>query len=227
GIEIEGVDVSALYSASRQLVDQLEEEDGSLYIQITRGVQPRAHAYPEPGQLTPTVLMWARPLARPDSSTVSQGVPVMTVPDDRWANVWLKTVNLLPNILAKTKAQRQGCQEAIFVRDGFVTEGSSSNIFIVQGKTLRTTPVSNYILPGITRQIVIELANALGIAMDLRPFTVDELYQASEAFLSGTGTEILPIATVDGRRLPTKRVVTDQLMQAFEQEIVRSRQQTL
>ncbi len=201
GVGISGVDDEALMQARDRLMQQWPTGEAALYIQITRGVQKRSHAPPAPGVLAPTVLMWVRPVEPIASALVQQGVSVITVPDDRWAKVWIKTVGLLPNVLAKGKAQALGAYDAIFVRDGMVMEATSANVFAVFDGILATAPVTNYILPGITRQIVIELARANGYVVREEPFTVDELYQAQEVFLSGTLTEVLPVREVDGQRI--------------------------
>ena len=132
--------------------------------------------------------------------TVAQGVAAITVPDDRWAKVWIKTVGLLPNVLAKEAARDAGAFDAIFVRDGMVTESTSANVFIVRAGRLETAPVTNYILPGVTRSVVLELASELGIRAVERPFTVAEMRAADEVFLTGTLTEVLPVTTIDGVR---------------------------
>ncbi|PSR20980.1 MAG: amino acid aminotransferase [Sulfobacillus acidophilus] len=201
GVGISGVDDAALEQARDRLMQQWPTGEAALYIQITRGVQKRSHAPPAPGVLTPTVLMWVRPVEPIAPALVQHGVSVITVADDRWAKVWIKTIGLLPNVLAKGKAQSAGAYDAIFVRDGMVMEATSANVFAVFDGVLATAPVTNYILPGITRQVLIELARAHGYSVREEPFAVDELYRAQEVFLSGTLTEVLAVSEVDGRRI--------------------------
>lgn len=199
GIGIAAMDEVSLLKARDRLIQQLPAGEGALYVQITRGVQKRSHAPPAPGTLTPTVLMWVRPVEPIAPALVHQGVSVITVADDRWAKVWIKTTGLLPNVLAKGKAQAAGAYDALFVRDGMVMEATSANIFGVFDGILVTAPVTNYILPGITREVVIELARSNGYVVREEPFSADELYRAQEIFLTGTLTEVLPVTRVDGR----------------------------
>lgn len=201
GVGIEGVNFEELTSARDHLLSSAAEEEAALYIQVTRGTQRRTHAPPPPGSIAPTVLMWIRGVTPISQEMVNAGISVITVADDRWAKVWIKTIGLLPNVLAKGKAQAAGAFEAIFVRDGMVTEATSANVFMVKNGLLYTAPVSNYILPGITRQVVVELAREHGYTVIEEPFPVDAMYAADEIFLTGTLTEVLPITTVDGRRI--------------------------
>lgn len=202
GVHLPEVDLGELRQVAETLVADLEDStaEASLYLEITRGVHRRAHGFP-PAGTSPTVLMWVRPVVPISRQTIRDGVPMITVADDRWAKVWIKTVGLLPNVLAKHKAQEASAFDAIFIRDGMVTEATSANLFIVQDGVLRTAPTTNYILPGITRQVVLEMAAERGMAVDLRPFSYDELLAADEAFLTGTLTEVLPICSIDGKPL--------------------------
>lgn len=202
-VELPPVDLVSLRHVAEELVSRLDasESEASLYLEITRGTHRRSHGFPPAGSTEPTVLMWVRPVVPISRPTIEDGVPMISVADDRWAKVWIKTIGLLPNVLAKHKAQQAGVFDAIFIRDGMVTEATSANIFIVESGTLHTAPTTNYILPGITRQVVLELAAARGIAIDLTPFSYESLLDADEAFLTGTLTEVLPISEVDGHRL--------------------------
>lgn len=201
GVGIAGVEATALAEARDRLIQETPAQEAALYIQVTRGVQRRTHAPPPPGTIAPTVLMWVRAVEPIAAEKVDRGVSVITVPDDRWAKVWIKTIGLLPNVMAKGKAIEQGAFEAVFVRDGMVTEATSANIFRVKDSVLYTAPVSNYILPGITRQVTIELARQAGFVVVEEPFPVEDLYRADEVFLTGTLTEVLPITLVDGRAI--------------------------
>lgn len=202
GVRLPQVDLADLRRVAEKLVSGLEDrtKEASLYLEITRGTHRRAHGFP-PADTAPTILMWVRPVVPISLQTIRDGVPMITVADDRWAKVWIKTVGLLPNVLAKHKAQEASAFDAIFIRDGMVTEATSANVFIVQDGVLRTAPTTNYILPGITRQVVLEMAADRGLAVDLRPFAYEELLAADEAFLTGTLTEVLPICSIDGRPL--------------------------
>jgi D-alanine transaminase len=213
-LEFPPVDLDALRQAAEVLKREHDYEEGSLYIQISRGVHPRSHVFPPEGT-KPTVVMWIRPVDPVPAELLAEGVRVVTVPDDRWSKVWIKTVGLLPNVLAKEKARRMGAYEAIFVRDGVVTEASSANVFIVRDGVIRTAPETNYILPGITREVTLQIARELGLPLELKPFLPEEMYQADEAFLTGTNIGILPVTTVDGHYLGKPGPVTHRLLQAF------------
>ncbi len=201
GIGVGGVSDQELTEARDRLVGDVKTEEAALYIQITRGTQRRSHAPPPAGTIAPTVLMWVRPVDPIRADLVQNGVAVVTTADDRWAKVWIKTIGLLPNVLAKGKAIEAGAYEALFVRDGIVTEATSANVFRVSGGEIQTAPVTNYILPGITREVVIELARGAGMTVVEQPFPIEALYGADELFLTGTLTEVLPITRVDGRQI--------------------------
>ncbi len=208
------VRLEGLKAAAVALLREVEDEEVLVYIQISRGVQPRSHLFPGPST-PPTVLVWARPLVPLDAQVVAQGVSTVTAVDDRWAKVWIKTVGLLPNVMAKQAANDQGAFDAILVRDGMVTESTSANVFIVEAGVLRTAPVTNYILPGITRHIVLELAGELGMKVNLRPFSVAEMMNADEVFLTGTTTEVLAVREVDGHAIRRVGATSQKLLQAL------------
>ncbi|MCE2398004.1 MAG: aminotransferase class IV [Gemmatimonadetes bacterium] len=170
----------------------------SIYVQVTRGVAPRSHAFPNP-PVEPTVYGFASPYARPARERWEQGFEAITVPDQRWALAEIKAIALLPNCLAQQAASEAGVSDAILVRDGIALEGSHNNLFCVFGGELATAPKSNYILPGITRDFVIELAAGLGIPVRERSIGLGELYGADEVFFTGTTTEVRPCVRVDGR----------------------------
>ncbi|GBD41697.1 D-alanine aminotransferase [bacterium HR39] len=171
----------------------------TLYIQVTRGEAPRAHPFPK--GVHPRTVMVVRRLVPPSERDRAEGVAVLTAPEIRWARRDIKTVNLLANVLARQRAAEAGCREAVFVEaDGTVTEASAANLFIVdEAGVLRTHPADERILPGITRAVVLELARAHGLPVEERAFTLEELLRAREAFLTGTTSFVLPVATVDGR----------------------------
>ncbi len=179
--------------------------DGIVYLQISRGVARRDFAFPAPG-LKPTLVVTARGsdvarLAR----MAAEGVAVISVPDIRWGRVDIKSTALLPNVLAKQAAREQGAREAWLVdADGFVTEGASSNAWIVTDDgTLVTRPLGPDILPGVTRAGVRELAATQGLTLTERPFTLAEAYAAREAFITSASQIVLPVTRIDGRPIGT------------------------
>lgn len=185
---------------------RLLEENGLMqghalvYLEITRGsVSPRTHHFPPTGT-APTVFANAASFTPFDGQRIS-GVPVILAPDERWARCDIKSVNLLPNAMAKQLAVEAGAWETVFVRDGRVTEGTSSNCFAVIAGELRTHPATNAILGGVTRDVTLDCARALGIAIDERAFSVAELETADEAFLTSTTNDVMPIVRVDGERI--------------------------
>ncbi|MBX9846718.1 MAG: D-amino-acid transaminase [Xanthobacteraceae bacterium] len=174
---------------------------GIVYLQITRGVARRDHAFPPPGT-RPSVVVTARNLDFATAERLAgEGVAVISVPDNRWDRVDIKSVSLLPNVLAKQTAREQGAREAWFVdRQGFVTEGSSSNAWIVtRNGTVVTRQVDNAILKGITRTVVLDIIAAQGLKLDIRPFTMEEAQQAREAFITSASQTVMPVVKIDSR----------------------------
>ena len=174
---------------------------GIVYLQITRGVARRDHAFPPPG--TPSsVVVTARNLDLANTERLAaEGVAVISVPDNRWERVDIKSVSLLPNVLAKQAAREQGAREAWFVdKQGRVTEGSSSNAWIVtpDGKVV-TRHADHAILKGITRTVVLEVLAAQGLELEERPFTIEEAQAAREAFITSASQIVLPVVKIDGR----------------------------
>ena len=170
---------------------------GKVYIQITRGVAPRSHPFPEP--IIPTVVMTFREMMPLDERDVSHGVAAITVPDLRWGRCDIKSLNLLPNVLAKQQAQEARVFEAIFIRDGQVTEGTSSNVMGVWDHVLRTPALTNQILEGVTRNQVLKLARREGIPVQEGPIVATNLPEAQELFLIGTTIEVLPVTRLNGK----------------------------
>lgn len=191
-----------------------------VYLQVTRGVAPRSHV-PPPG-IQPTVIVVVRELVPVPAELRRQGVRVITVPETRWARRDIKSTNLLPNVLAKQQAAAAGAHEAIFVeRDGSVNEGASTNLFLVDGQQVVTPPLGPSILPGVTRNHVVELARRLGFEMIERRVEREELDRAHELFLVGTTTEVLGIVEVDGQSVAGGRVghVTQRLYEAYQADV--------
>jgi D-alanine transaminase len=184
---------------------------GTLYMQITRGVSKRALPFPD---ASPVLLAYCKELPRP-VELMKSGITAMTLPDIRWLRCDIKSLNLLPNILAKQEAVEHGFTEAILHRDGVVTECSASNIMIVHEGKLFTHPANHLILHGVTRQLVLKLAEQVGIEIELRAFTLEELSHADEAFLCGTTTEITPIISINNRPVGNR---WDKLAEAADEE---------
>lgn len=198
---------AALKIVMTDLVRRNRLADGLLYLQIGRGVAPRTHAFPNP-DVAPSLVMTVRPYPREiGEAKARKGVTVVTVPDNRWARVDVKTVSLLPNALAKQHATDVGAYEAWFVdRDGFVTEGTSTNAWIVtQDGTLVTRSAEGGILRGITRDVLIGLAAKEGLRLEERPFTPAEAIAAAEAFLTSTGHLVTSVVAVDGNKIGSGR----------------------
>ena len=174
-----------------------------IYIQLTRGVAPRDHLFP--ADTSPTMVMTVRPLPEPERNAFDAGVGVITVEDLRWGRCDIKTVNLLPNVMARQQARAAGASEAIFVQGGEVTEGAVSNVMIVRSGTVITPPAGRRILSGVTRGVVLDLARKEGIPVEEQTLGVDEFRAADEVFLTGTTLEILPVVRVDKTLIGTGR----------------------
>lgn len=216
GIDAALDDLETLHRELLERNDLAASEVSYVYLQITRGVAPRTHAFPaEP--VPPTVYAFANEYRRPAVDRWNQGFAAVTVPDRRWARVDIKTINLLPNVLAQQTAVEAGVADALFVRDGVALEGAHNNFFAVLGDRLVTHPASNVILHGITRGYIIDLARELGIDVVERPIQVEELATASEAFFTGTTTEVRPTVEIDGRAVGDGRVgpLTRRIHEAF------------
>lgn len=187
----------------------------TVYVQITRGPAPRTHAFPSASTLPTVHLSVAR--FQPPEEVRRIGATAVTQPDMRWARCHLKTVNLLPNVLAKQAALEADAWEAVFVRDGFITEGSSTNVFGVRGGELFTYPDCNYILSGITRRVIIGIAAELGLPVRETPILAGEAWSLDELFITGTTTDVLPIVRLDGRPIasgapgPVARLLQERL----------------
>ena len=187
--------------AQRLLAENdLHTGDGTLYIQVTRGAAPRAHAFPAAGT-QPTALIATKPFKNHPAAYWEQGVSALTVPDTRWTRCDIKSISLLPNVLANQQAKEAGAFEALFVRDEAVIEGSHSNLFGVLDGELITCAPSGHILNGITRLLVLEKARGLGLSVREAPIPRARLHNIEELFLSGTTTEVMPIVRVDGQAI--------------------------
>jgi D-alanine transaminase len=173
--------------------------DAVVYIQVGRGAAPRGHAFPR--NVRPSLIVTARRAGFPKPSELAQGASVITLPDGRWKRCDIKAVSLLANVLAKQAGAEAGCREAwLYDADGLVTEGSTSNAYIVdRDGRLVTHPLGPRILGGVTRSVVLELARAAGIEVVERPFSVEEATRAREAFLTSTSSLVLAVTSIDGR----------------------------
>ena len=192
---------AALTLVLKEAVRRNRVREGLLYLQVSRGVAKRDHAFPNP-PVRPSVVMTVSAVDRVASEArAAKGVGVVTTPENRWGRCDIKTVGLLPNALAKQKARAAGAAEAWFVDElGFVTEGASSNAWIVDGDgRLRTRDTNANILRGVTRGTLLEVIRREGLEVDERPFTPAEAVAAKEAFITGAGTLVLPVIAVDGK----------------------------
>ncbi len=182
----------------RLLLTGLEQSgypEGKIYIQLTRGVAPREHGFPVNAE--PTVFLSFREMKALPIEFPHNGVKVITLPDIRWDRCDIKSLNLLPNVLAKQQAQEVSAFEAIFVRNGLVIEGATSNIFLVKDGQLRTPERNHFVLAGVTQQQIISLAQENGLPVQFERISPEALYQADEVFLVGTTIEVLPVVKVD------------------------------
>lgn len=207
----------ALEQGLLELIRADELSEGIVYLQLTRGTAPRAHPFPATADTAPALTAFTKPLPRP-LAALEAGVSVISLPDIRWLRCDIKSLNLLPNVLARQEAAERGAAEAVLHRDGVVTECSASNIAIVQNGVIRTHPANNLILHGITRAVALRLADELGVPFEERAFTLEELAAADEAFLLGTTVEITPVVKVDDNPIGGGRPgpVTRRLQEAFE-----------
>jgi len=181
-----------------RLVAEAPWEDQSVYLQVTRGADDkRDHAFP-PATVPPTVFAFASPLVTPSAEVRARGVGAITVPDLRWARCDLKVVSLLANVLARQQAVEQGCAEALLIRDGYVKEGAASNIFVVRDGVLLAPPKTQLMLPGITYDVILELAESHGQPLEIREIGEAELRAADEVWMTSSTKEILAITTLDG-----------------------------
>jgi D-alanine transaminase len=172
--------------------------EGFIYFQVTRGVAERDFFFPE--NASPTVAMFTQAKAIANAPIAEKGIAVVTVPDQRWERRDIKSISLLAQVLAKQAAKEAGAQEAWMVEDGFVTEGGSSSAFIVTKEgSIVVRPLSNAILPGITRKSLLQLSREVGIDLEERRFTVQEAYDAAEAFLTSASNFVVPVVAIDGR----------------------------
>lgn len=219
GLSFPPVSIDRVRDAINELYQASGIERAGIYLQISRGVDRRDHPFPK--DPVPQFVMTVRPLKEKPEAYRQNGIGVITVTDFRWGRCDIKTVQLLPNVLAKQQALDSGTFDAVFVSDaGTVREATSSNFFLVSGGMLATHPLTERILPGITRQVLLEIAHGQKIPVEERFFTLEEALGADEAFLSGTTTEVLPVVTIDGNPVGDGKVgpLTQKLFEALRQE---------
>lgn len=213
-LEIRGADVFGLGAVGKELMERnnLDGYSQALYLQVTRGVARRTHHFPTT-ETSPTVFASISPFNR--KGDPENGSPIATVPDIRWSRCDIKSICLLPNCMATQRAKDLSAHEAVFVRDGSVMEGASSTFFAVFDGVVCTPPLTNYVLPGITRKVVLELCAKHDIPTRIESILQHQLPLADEIFIAGTTSEIVPVTSVDGRSVgdgtpgPVARKVSD------------------
>ena len=182
-----------------QLLAKDHNGDQSVYLQLTRGVAPRDHGFPTNAK--PTVFAMANPMSAPESGWLNQGVEAVSLPDNRWQHCNIKSIALLANILLRQQAMDEQAMEAILIRDGLVTEGAASNVFIVTNNTIKTPVKDNHLLPGITRDVIVELARANQLSCEETKLTEADILSADEIWLSSSTKEVLPVTRLNHQQV--------------------------
>ncbi len=194
------LDKQQILEAFRKLVELNRLDEGLVYMQVTRGEAERDFVWPE--DIKPNVFMFTQPKASVENQAAETGVTLASTADIRWARRDIKSVNLLAQVLAKKAAADAGAYEALMVdADGYVTECGSTSFFIVKGDLILTRPLSNDILPGVTRRAVVALCNQHGMRLVENRFTLDEALNADEAFISGASSYVLPVVKIDNQEI--------------------------
>lgn len=202
---------------TRELLGRTEFDEGLVYVQVTRGETERNHYWPE--DLEPTALAYSRRHRFPDATKKEHGISVITTPETRWRSCNLKTTNLLPNTMAKKKAQRENADEVLFLENGDVREGAAATFFAIREGRLITHPADPCILPGTVRDHVISIALEEKIRVDERPVRENELFGLEEAFVTSTSMGVMPVTTIDGRTIGNGRrgELTSTLQRAYDE----------
>jgi D-alanine transaminase len=208
-----------------RLVELNEPEDQSVYMHVTRGPAKRDHAFPK--DVAPTVFLMSNPLTTPPPQQVREGVRAITAVDNRWLRCDIKAISLLPNVLLRQEAVEAGCVEAVLLREGFMTEGAASNIFVVSNGVVLAPPKNHLMLPGITYDVVLELAQANGIPYEVREISEAELRRAEEIWLTSSTKEVLAITRLDsapvGEGKPGRMFARMyQLYQDYKRQVMRA-----
>ena len=208
-----------------QLVAKQSFEDQGVYLQVTRGVASRDHAFPK--DAVPTVFMMSSPLVNPPQELVANGAAAVSAVDDRWHHCDIKSISLIGNCLLRQVSADAGAAETILFRDGRLTEASASNVFVVKGGVILSPPKSNLILPGITYDVVAEIAQAAGLPLEYRDLSEAEVRGADEIWVTSSSKEVLAIVTLDGKQVaggkpgPLFRRV-HALYQEYKQKVMRA-----
>lgn len=188
-----------LIAIHEELIKRNNIDEGGIYLQVSRGAADRDFAFPK--DVAPTLVMFSQARNLSEAPAAKTGIKVVSCPDLRWARRDVKSVNLLAPVLAKQFAAESGAQEAWLVEDGVVTEGASSTAWIVKGKTLISRPLSNKVLPGITRKAVLAFLAETGFTFEERTFTLDEALDAEEAFITSANSFVMPVVSIDGHTI--------------------------
>jgi D-alanine transaminase len=214
------MDGAALAGEILKFIPRAGVKEGMIYLQVTRGVAPRNHIFPATGQ---TMLFYMRPLPPVPEPGTGEGVKLLAVPDERWKRCWIKSIALLPNVLAKNQAIAAEADEAVFIEGDIVTECSASTLFAVIGRRLVTHPVGSKVLPGVTRSQLLELASGVGLEVDERPFREEEARRADELFITSTTREVSWVARWNDRYIGQARcgTWTKKLHQALRDKVNR------
>jgi D-alanine transaminase len=208
----------------KRMIGLNEGRDQAVYLQVTRGVARRDHAFPS--DATPTVFMMSNPMSVPAKDLVARGCACVSATDNRWLRCDIKSTSLLGNVLMRQRAAEAGCLETIMFRDGFLSEASSSNVLVVHGKTVSAPPNNHLVLPGTTNDVVIELLRKARIALALREVHEDEVRAADEIWLTSATKEVLAVTRLDGKAVGSgkpgplfKRIY--RLYQAYKRTVMR------
>lgn len=217
------LDVGRLPGIHHRLLAENDLEDApyaKVYLQVTRGAAVRSHAFPCE-EVEPTVYARADTWSPPEPSRWREGFTAVTVPDRRWSRVDIKSIALLPNVLAQQAAVDAGADEAILVRDGVAVEGAHANLCAVRNGSVITHPQTNVVLPGITREAVLDVARERSYTVRERPIMIEELGELDELFLTGTTTEVRPLVEVDGVTVGEGRPgpVTRELFEGYRERV--------
>ncbi|HXM80985.1 MAG TPA: D-amino acid aminotransferase [Burkholderiales bacterium] len=205
------------------LIDAQPFDEQGVYFQVTRGIAKRDHAFPKNAE--PTVFMMSNPLVNPPKEQVEKGAPAVSAADNRWLRCDIKSISLIGNVLLRQLSSEADAAETILFRDGKLTEASASNVFIVRRGVIESPPKANLILPGITYDVIVELARANGMPLEFRQVSEAEVRGAGELWVSSSSKEVLAIVTLDGRKIgdgqpgPVFRRMY-QLYQEFKQKVM-------
>jgi len=210
-----------------ELITRNAQQDQYIYLHITRGVAERDHPFPNP-PVAPTVFMMSKALKNPAPSVLQSGVSAITTADTRWLRCDIKAISLLPNVLLRQMAVDAGCAETIMIRDNeFMTEGSASNIFVIKDGVVLAPPKDHFLLPGITYDVILELAEANNIPYQVRKILRDEIFSADELLLTSSTKEVLAVTLLDGEPVGTGKpgpmfAKFHELYQIFKREVMRA-----